>query len=52
MHLPQLIGPMQHYLWILKVTHSGADMDTSLEMAKGFLDEGLRWTLYDILANR
>ncbi len=52
MHLPQLIGPMQHYLWILKTTHSGADLDTSLEMAKGGLDGGLQWTLYDILNNR
>lgn len=52
MHLPHLIGPMQHYLWILKTTHSGADLDTSLEMAKGALDGGLQWTLYDILNNR
>ena len=43
---------MQHYLWILKTTHSGADMDTSMEMAKGSLDDGLRWTIYDILQNR
>lgn len=43
---------MQHYLWILKTTHSGADMDTSMEMAKGSLDDGLCWTLYDILRNR
>ena len=52
LHLPHLIGPMQHYLWILKTTHSGADMDTSMEMAKGSLDDSLRWTLYDILKNR
>ena len=29
---------MKHYLWILKTTHGGADMDTCLEMAKGSLD--------------
>ena len=29
---------MKHYLWILKTTHGGADMDTCLEMAKGGLD--------------
>ena len=52
MHLPHLIGPMQHYLWILKTTHSGADMDTSMEMAKGSLDDGLIWTIHDILRNR
>ena len=45
LHLPQLIPAMQHYLWILKTTHSGADLDTSLEMAKGALDGGLVWTL-------
>lgn len=37
-HLPHLIGPMKHYLWILKTTHGGADMDTCVEMAKGSLD--------------
>ena len=37
-HLPHLIGPMKHYLWILKTTHGGQDMDTCLEMAKGSLD--------------
>ncbi len=34
LHLPQLIGPMQHYLWILKTCHAGADMDVALEMAR------------------
>ncbi len=42
MHLPQLIGPMKHYLWILKVTHGGADLDSTLEMAKGSLDGDLQ----------
>lgn len=42
-HLPHLIPAFQHYLWILKVTHSGADLDTAMEMAKGFMDEDLRW---------
>lgn len=52
MHLPHLIGPMQHYLWILKTTHSGADLDTAAEMCKGYLDEDLRWNLFDLLQNR
>ncbi|KAG2496808.1 hypothetical protein HYH03_005215 [Edaphochlamys debaryana] len=51
-HLPHLIGPFQGYLWTLKTTHSGADLDTAAEMAKGFMDEGLRWTVFDILAHR
>lgn len=52
LHLPQLIGPFQHYLWILKTTHSGADMDVALEMAKGALDGDLQWNLYDMLSHR
>lgn len=52
LHLPQLIGPFQHYLWILKTTHSGADMDVALEMAKGSLDNDLQWNLYDLLSHR
>ena len=52
LHLPQLIGPMQHYLWILKTTHSGADMDVALEMAKGSLDADLQWNLHDLLSHR
>ncbi len=36
-HLPQLINPFKHFLWILKTTHAGADLDTALVMAKGSL---------------
>ncbi|KAL3153549.1 Phosphoglucan, water dikinase, chloroplastic [Trebouxia sp. C0009 RCD-2024] len=43
---------MKHYLWILKTTHGGADMDTCLEMAKGTLDGDLQWQLHDLLRNR
>ena len=55
LHLPHLIGPMRHYLWILKTTHGGADMDTCVEMAKGSLDGewflapclvGLLWSVF------
>ncbi|KAL6770951.1 GWD2 [Auxenochlorella protothecoides x Auxenochlorella symbiontica] len=52
LHLPQLIPSMKHYLWILKTTHSGADMDVALEMARGHLDGELAWIIGDILANR
>ncbi|KAG2440720.1 hypothetical protein HXX76_003577 [Chlamydomonas incerta] len=51
-HLPHLIEPFKHYLWILKTTHSGADLDTAMEMAKGHMDDDLRWTMYDILGHR
>lgn len=33
---------MKHYLWILKITHGGADLDGTLEMAKGALDPDLQ----------
>ncbi len=49
MHLPQLIGPMKHYLWILKVTHGGADLDSTLEMAKGSLDGDLQCALMPLM---
>lgn len=42
MHLPHLIPAFQHFLWILKVTHSGADLDTAMTMAGGNLDGELR----------
>lgn len=52
MHLPHLIGPFQHFLWILKVTHSGADLDTAFTMAQGLVDDETRWMISDILQNR
>ena len=52
MHLPHLIGPFQHYLWILKTCHAGADMDVALAMARGSLDGDLAWNLTDLLQNR
>lgn len=33
-HLPHLIGPMKHFLWVLKITHSGANLDTAMEFSK------------------
>ena len=52
LHLPQLIGPMQHYLWILKTTHAGADLDVAFEMVRGHLDGDLSWMIGDMLSNR
>eukprot|EP00200_Dunaliella_tertiolecta_P010550 CAMPEP_0202370036 /NCGR_PEP_ID=MMETSP1127-20130417/1744_1 /ASSEMBLY_ACC=CAM_ASM_000462 /TAXON_ID=3047 /ORGANISM="Dunaliella tertiolecta, Strain CCMP1320" /LENGTH=1145 /DNA_ID=CAMNT_0048965873 /DNA_START=13 /DNA_END=3450 /DNA_ORIENTATION=- len=52
MHLPHLIDPFKHYLWLLKVTHSGADLDTAAVMAQGHMDDDLSWNVFDILANR
>ena len=50
--LPHLIGPMNHYLWILKTTHAGADLDVMYEMCRGHLDGDLAWTIGDMLTNR
>lgn len=51
-HLPQLIPSMQHYLWILKTTHAGADLDVAFEMTRGRLDGELAWMIGDLLAHR
>jgi alpha-glucan,water dikinase len=51
-HLPHLLGPAQHYLWILKTVHSGAELDSAAEMCKGHLNEHDRWQLFDLLSNR
>lgn len=51
-HLPQLIDSMKHYLWILKTTHAGADLDVAYEMVRGNLDGDLAWMIGDFLANR
>lgn len=42
MHLPQLIPAMQHYHWVLKTCHAGAELDTALNCAQGFVDGDLR----------
>lgn len=42
MHLPQLIPAFQHYHWVLKTCHAGAELDTALNCAQGFLDGDLR----------
>eukprot|EP00894_Picocystis_sp_ML_P000294 jgi/Pico_ML_1/50811/g1953.t1 len=52
LHLPHMIPDFQHFLWILKLTHSGADLDVSLENAKGFLDGELNYMLHDLLQHR
>jgi alpha-glucan,water dikinase len=51
-HLPHMYDAFQHYLWILKTTHSGADLDTSFAMAQGLMDGDLSWNISDLLQNR
>jgi len=50
--MPHLIPAFEHYLWILKTTHAGADLDTSFAMARGSIDGGLAWNVEDLLNNR
>ncbi|GAQ90596.1 Carbohydrate-Binding Module Family 45 protein [Klebsormidium nitens] len=52
MHLPHLIPAFQHFLWILKTVHAGANMDTMVEMSKGQLSDDLKGDLYGILGDR
>lgn len=33
-HLPHLIPSFKHFLWVLKITHSGANLDTAMEFSK------------------
>jgi hypothetical protein len=42
----------QGYLWTLKCCHSGANMDTAAEMAKGAMDDETRAMVFDVLGNR
>jgi hypothetical protein len=51
-HLPFLIPAVQHLLWVLKVTHSGSDLDTAMTMARGCLPGDLQWDIDDLLTNR
>jgi len=52
LHMPHLIPAFQGYLHTLKVTHGGANLDTAFQFAQGALDDGLRWTIGDLLSNR
>ena len=51
-HMPHMIPDFQHLLWILKVTHSGGDLDTAMQMARGHLPEDVAWDIDDLLQNR
>jgi len=50
--MPHLIPAFEHYLWVLKTTHAGADLDTSFAMARGELDGALAWSVEDLLGHR
>ena len=52
LHLPHLIPAFQHYLYILRITHGGAQMDSAFGFAHGHLNDHLRWVVSDILQHR
>mmetsp|Transcript_7326 Transcript_7326/g.32321 ORF Transcript_7326/g.32321 Transcript_7326/m.32321 type:complete len:1089 (+) Transcript_7326:185-3451(+) len=51
-HLPQLINPMKHFYWILRVTHGGGNMDSAMDFARGKMDGDVEGEIHDLLANR
>jgi alpha-glucan, water dikinase len=51
-HLQFLIPAVQHLLWVLKVTHSGSDLDTAMSFARGAMPGDLQWDVDDLLRNR
>ena len=50
-HLPQLINPMKHFYWILRITHGGGNMDNAMEMSNR-TPEDVKCEIDDMLANR
>ena len=47
-----LIHDLQHFLAILKATHSGTDFDTAVHAARGQLDEGFQGVLNKVWDHR
>jgi len=52
MHLPHMAQAFEGYLWILKATHGGADLETAAAMARGPLGGDLAWAVGDLVSNR
>ena len=51
-HLPQLINPMKHFLWILKTTHGGGNMDSAMDFARGNMPPDVQADIDDLLQHR
>ena len=51
-HLPQLINPMKHFLWILKTTHGGGNMDSAMDFARGNMPADIEADIDDMLQHR
>ena len=52
LHMPHMIDSFKHYLWILKTTHGGGDVDTAMSFARHGLPGDLTWEVDDLLQNR
>ena len=52
LHMPHMIDSFEHYLWILKTTHGGGDVDTAMSFARHGLPGDLTWEVDDLLQNR
>ena len=52
LHMPHMIDSFKHYLWILKTTHGGGDVDSAMNFARYALPEDLAWEIDDLLNNR
>jgi len=52
MYLPHMAGAFEGYLWTLKATHGGADLETAATMARGALGDDLAWAVGDLVSNR
>ena len=52
LHMPHMIDSFKHYLWILKTTHGGGDVDTAMSFARHGLPGDVTWEVDDLLQNR
>ena len=51
-HMPHMKGAFEHYLRMLKSTHSGADLDAAADAASNSLPPDLVWHINDLRAHR
>ena len=51
-HMPHMIDSFKHYLWILKTTHGGGDVDSAMNFARHGLPGDVAWEVDDMLQNR
>ena len=52
LHMPHMIDSFKHYLWILKTTHGGGDVDSAMNFARDGLPGDVAWEVDDLLRNR